>query len=83
MPFFWLIYSLEKYDAATGQLLSRKRDSTFVSKTTPSQAIDVPDTIWDDEDTYVVLKIYENETYRHVMSETIVDSFILDLSGLD
>ena len=79
----YLYYSLEKYDATTDKLLSRKKGSAYVSRTVTSRAVDVPDTISDDADSYVKLKVYENDTYRHLMSETIINSSTLNLSGLN
>lgn len=78
-----LYYSLEKYDAHTDELLSRKRGYASASSSLTQQTITVPDTICDTEDTYVVLKIYENDTYRHLMSETIIDSALLNLDSLN
>lgn len=79
----YIYYSLEKYDEATDKLLSRKRDDVSVSKTAKSKAVDVPDTISDDENSYVKLRVYENDTYRHLISETIINSSTINLSGLN
>lgn len=79
----YLYYSLEKYDAHTDELLSRKRGYASASSSLTQQTITIPDTICDTEDTYVVLKIYENDTYRHLMSETIIDSVLLNLDSLN
>jgi hypothetical protein len=79
----YLYYSLEKYDTATDELLSRKRGYVYASKSTKSKNVTIPATIFDDADTYVVLKVYENGTYRHLMSETIIDSVVFDISNLN
>lgn len=79
----YLYYSLEKYDSATNELLSRKRDSLYVSKSSTSKEVTVPETISDEISTYVKLRVYENDTYRHLMSETIIDSQALNLSSLN
>lgn len=79
----YLYYSFEKYDSATDELLSRKRGTIYVSKSTTSKSVMVPESISDETDTYVKLKVYENDTYRHLMSETIIDSSALNLSILN
>lgn len=78
-----LYYSLEKYDVNTDELLTRKRGSVYISSSSTSYSLTIPDKICDDENTYVKLKIYENSTYRHLMSETIVDSAAIDLTSLN
>jgi len=78
-----LHYSLEKYDADTDELLCRKKDYVYASKSSLSEPVFVPETIYDDEDTYVKLKVYENDTYRHMMSETIIDGIALNLNVLN
>lgn len=75
----YLYYIMEKYDAATDKLLSRKKSSTSSN----SKVVTVPESFIDDENTYIKLKVYENDTYRHLMSETIIDHSILDLSTLN
>lgn len=79
----YLYYSLERYDEATDKLLSRKKGYVYASKSTASKEITVPDNIFYDTNSYVKLKVYENDTYRHLMSETIINSSALDLSNLN
>ncbi len=79
----YLYYSLEMYDSDTNELLSRKRGYKYVYKTALQTTLDIPEKICDTDDTYVVLKVYENDTYRHLMSETIIDSTALNLSSLN
>ncbi len=78
-----LYYSLEKYDANTDEMLTRKRGSVYVSSSSTSYSVTIPDKICDDENTYVKLRIYENSTYRHLISETIIDSSTIDLTTLN
>jgi len=79
----YLYYSLEKYNSATDELLSRKRDSVYASKSSTSKSVIVPEKISDEANTYVKLRVYENDTYRHMMSETIIDGTALNLSSLN
>ena len=76
-----IYYSLEKYDKDSGKIVKRQRGSVNASLSTNQKSIDVPEVFGDDEDSYIVLKIYENKTYRHLMSETIVDGIYFDLSS--
>lgn len=79
----YLYYSLEKYNSATDELISRKRDSVYASKSSTSKSVVVPEKISDEANTYVKLRVYENDTYRHMMSETIIDGTALNLSSLN
>lgn len=79
----YLYYIIEKYSATTDKLLSRKKGSVYASTYSSSKAVSIPESFIDDENTYIKLKVYESNTYRHLMSETIIDHSTLDLSTLN
>lgn len=84
---FMLIFDLNTMDNESVCIIpiSSKSNtkSNTINETADTLSSTIPDKICDDENTYVKLKIYENSTYRHLMSETIVDSAAIDLTSLN
>lgn len=74
-------YIAEMRDKNTDEILTKQRGKvdTYYSGS-GSKILQIPEKIKDSNDTYVVLRTYENDTYRHVMSETKIDGSEFDLS---
>lgn len=69
---------IEMRDKVTNKLLSKKTNRFFTNLAGSIKTIEVPYKIKDTENTYIAVKAYENKSYRHVMSETKIDSICVD-----
>lgn len=76
----YVYYSFEKYDSA-GKL--QKRSRTSYSAYSSQQTLTVPEVIYNDDGSYVVIKAYERSDYRQLLAEAMVKSKVFNLSAFN
>lgn len=76
-------YTIEVKDKNSGKVLTRKRDKIHTKAEQTDMSVTINEKLSVNENTYTVLQTFENNTYRHVMSENKICGFKIDLSAFN
>ncbi len=79
----YVYYTIEVKDKNSGKVLTRKRDKIYTKAEQTDMSVTINEKLRGNENTYTVLQTFENNTYRHVMSENKICGFKIDLSAFN